>query len=107
MSVDDMLDMMGCFRREGKIMSSAAAQDMLDAGFGIDWIENTDLGTLYIKNGIWGSDSHQMEQSLAYFLPDDMDLVLLANSPVGNEDLFFHRVVKEIYLKNIESSLTS
>ena len=39
MSVDDLLDVMGCFRRQGTIMSPAAAQTMLDNGFGIDLIE--------------------------------------------------------------------
>ena len=36
--VDDMLDVMGTFRRGGTIMSQAAAQTMLDASFGIDLI---------------------------------------------------------------------
>lgn len=51
MSVDDLLNVMGCFRRQGTIMSPAAAQAMLDDGFGIDLTQSTDLGTLYNKNG--------------------------------------------------------
>ena len=54
MSVDDLLDVMGCFRRQGTIMSPAAAQAMLDDSFGIDLIEITNLGKLYNKNGLWG-----------------------------------------------------
>jgi hypothetical protein len=42
MSVDDLLDVMGCFRRQGTIMSPAAAQTMLDDSFGIDLIESDD-----------------------------------------------------------------
>jgi hypothetical protein len=174
MSVDDLLDVMGCFRRQGAIMSPGAAQTMLDDSFGIDLFESTNLGTgrkvigervrvrmrergaghpgrleqvlrdvggvrrdggevpllvlggggecgvggdgavyyrqqdtadaevhvlapvgtpatspsslgepagLYNKNGLWQSGAGQTEQSLAYFLPRDMELVVLANSP--------------------------
>jgi hypothetical protein len=101
MSVGDLLDVMGCFRREGKIMSPAAAQSMLDASFGIDLVEPTNLGALYNKNGWWGAGGGQVEQSLAYFLPRDMELVVLANSPIGNAGLFFRDVVTNIYLDNI------
>ena len=101
MSVDDLLDVMGCFRRQGTIMSSAAAQTMLDDSFGIDLIESTSLGTLYNKNGLWQSGAGQTEQSLAYFLPRDMELVVLANSPIGNPGQFFRDVVTNIYLDNI------
>jgi hypothetical protein len=101
MSVDDLLDVVGCFRRNGTIMSTAAAQAMLDSGFGIDVIEATPLGTLYNKNGAWGAGSGQMEQSLTYVLPRDMELVVLANSPIGNPGQFFRDVVTTIYLDNI------
>jgi CubicO group peptidase (beta-lactamase class C family) len=101
MSVDDLLDVMGCFRRQGTILASAAAQNMLDASFGIDLIESTNLGTLYNKNGWWGAGSGQVEQSLAYFLPRDMELVVLANSPIGTQGLFFRDLVTNIYLDNI------
>lgn len=101
MSVDELLDVMGCFRRAGTIMSPTAAQTMLDDGFGIDVIESTNLGTLYNKNGLWQSSASQTEQSLAYFLPRDMELVVLANSPVGASGEFFRDVVTNIYLDNI------
>jgi len=101
MSVDDLLDVMGCFRRQGTIMSPVAAQTMLDAGFGIDLIQSTSLGKLYNKNGWWGAGSGQVEQSLAYFLPRDMELVVLANSPIGMQGQFFRDLVTNIYLDNI------
>jgi hypothetical protein len=101
MSVNELLNVMGCFRREGSIMAPAAAQSMLDNGFGIDLIEATNLGTLYNKNGLWRSGATQTEQSLAYFLPRDMELVVFANSPIGTSDLFFRDVVTNIYLDNI------
>jgi len=101
MSVDDLLNVMGCFRRQGTIMSAAAAQAMLEASFGIDLIETTSLGKLYNKNGLWGAGSGQTEQSLAYFLPNDMELVVLANSPIGNPGQFFRDVVTKLYVDNI------
>jgi hypothetical protein len=101
MSVDELLNVMGCFRREGTIMSQTAAQTMLDDGFGIDLIESTNLGTLYNKNGLWQSGAVQTEQSLAYFLPRDMELVVFANSPIGASSQFFRDVVTNIYLDNI------
>ena len=101
MSVNDLLNVMGCFRRQGTIMSPAAAQAMLDNSFGIDLIESTSLGTLYNKNGLWQSGSLQTEQSLTYFLPRDMELVVLANSPIGAPAQFFRDVVTNIYLDNI------
>ena len=104
MSVDDMLSVMGCFRRQGTIMSVTAAQNMLDASFGIDLIKSTSLGTLYNKNGWWGAGAGQVEQSLAYFLPRDMELVLLANSPIGTPPpsiSYFRDLVTQTYVDNI------
>jgi hypothetical protein len=101
MSVDDLLDVMGCFRRQSTIMLPAAAQAMLDDSFGIALIENTNLGKLYNKNRFWVSGAGQTEQSLAYFLPRDMELVVLANSPIGNPGQFFRDVVTNIYVDNI------
>jgi len=101
MSVDDLLDVMGCFRRKGTIMSATAAQTMLDQSFGIDLTQSTGLGTLYNKNGLWQSGAGQTEQSLAYFLPRDMELVVLANSPIGTTREFFRNVVTNVYLDNI------
>ena len=101
MSVDDLLDLMSCFRRQGTILSTEEAQTLLDSGFGIDLTESTELGKLYNKNGLWQSGAGQAEQSLAYFLPRDMELVVLANSPVGSPAQFFRDVVTTAYLDSI------
>jgi CubicO group peptidase (beta-lactamase class C family) len=103
MSVDDLLDVMGAFRRKGTIMTAQQAQTMLDYGFGIDVRLSTPLGTLYNKNGAWGDAGGHMEQSLAYFLPNDMELVVLTNSPVGSPGKFFRDVVTTLYLANIKT----
>jgi len=105
MSPDDMLKVMGTFRRKGTIMSVAAAQAMLDAGFGIDLTLPTPIGTLYNKNGLWGNAGNQIEQSLAYFLPRDMEMVILANSPLGSPAEFFRDVVTNIFVDNIRPRL--
>ncbi len=101
MSVEELLNIMGTFRRAGTILSQTAAQAMLDNGFGIDVIASTPLGTLYNKNGRWQDGSVRVEQTLAYFLPRDMELVVYANSPIGTADTFFRDLVSKIYLQNI------
>jgi CubicO group peptidase (beta-lactamase class C family) len=103
MSVDDLLDIMGALRRKGTIMTAKQAQTMLDAGFGIDVKMSTPLGTLYNKNGAWGDGGGHVEQSLAYFLPEKMELVVLTNSPVGSPGKFFRDVVTTLYLANIKT----
>jgi CubicO group peptidase (beta-lactamase class C family) len=104
MSIDQLLVVMGTFRRKGTIMPPSAAQTMLDDGFGIDMISNTPAGKLYNKNGLWhdASTNGRTEQSLAYFLPEDMELVVLANSPIGNPEQFFRSVVTQVYVDHIK-----
>ena len=102
-SVDDLLNVMGTFRRGGSIMSTTQAQLMLDDSFGIDLTQTTPLGKLYNKNGLWQDGSAHVEQSLAYFLPQEMEMVVLANSPIGAPAQFFRDVVTNVYLANIKS----
>jgi CubicO group peptidase (beta-lactamase class C family) len=104
LSVSDLLNVMGTVRRAGSIMSTTAAQTMLDSYFGIDVISTTPLGKLYNKNGLWQSGSGasaKIEQTLAYFLPLDMELVVFANSPIGVANTFFRDLVTNIYIANI------
>jgi len=107
MSVNDLLAVVGTFRRAGTIMSSAAAQIMMDAGFGLDVIQSTPLGTLYNKNGLWASGAGQTEQSLTYLLPRDMELVVLANSPIGDPGQFFRDIVTNLYVNNVAPEFTT
>jgi CubicO group peptidase (beta-lactamase class C family) len=102
MSVDDLLNVMGAFRRQSAIVTPAQAQTMLDNRFGIDVVTSTTLGNVYNKNGFWMDGSGHTEQSLAYFLPQDMEMVVLANSPVGYPSQNFRDVVTSIYLANIK-----
>lgn len=104
LSIDQLLDVMGAFRRQGTIMSPSEAQTMLDDGFGIDVIANTPTGKLYNKNGLWhdAQTNGRTEQSLAYFLPEGMELAVLSNSPIGNPEKFFRGVVTQLYLDHIK-----
>ncbi len=101
MAVDELLAVMGTFRRAGTILSPFQAQTMLDSGFGIDWTVSTRLGTYYAKNGFWYDSANQTEQGVLFYLPHDMELVLLVNSPVGAPAQFLYTVVADAYTNNI------
>ena len=102
MSVDELLAVMAAFRRGGVIVGTAQAQSMLDDGFGIDWSEPTPLGRYYAKNGFWYDGAGQMEQGVAFFLPQNMELVVLVNSPVGSTGEFLYTIVSETFTAHIE-----
>jgi CubicO group peptidase (beta-lactamase class C family) len=102
MSVDELLKVMATFRRSGAIVSTAQAQAMLDDGFGIDWSVQTPLGPYYAKNGFWHDNSGQTEQGVAFFLPLNMELVVLVNSPVGPMGQFLYTVVSDQYIAHLE-----
>jgi CubicO group peptidase (beta-lactamase class C family) len=101
MSIDELLDVMGTFRRKGTILSQKAAQTMLDSEFGVDLFEDTPAGRLYNKNGRWTLNKAQTEQALAYFLPEDMELAVYANSQIAQPPKFFRDVVTNIYLGHL------
>ena len=116
MSVNQLLSIMGTFRRGGTIVSSQQAQTMLDNGFGIDWTVGTSAGgSYYAKNGLFwtasSNNSWQTEQGVAFYLPEDMELVVLVNSPVGvvpnstppplTFGEFLYSVVSDVYEANL------
>lgn len=103
MSVDELLRVMATFRRNGVIVSTAQAQAMLDDGFGIDRSVATPLGNYYAKNGDWEDGSGHREQGVAFFLPLNMELVVLVNSPVGEgpQDQILYTVVSDAYAAHI------
>jgi hypothetical protein len=101
MTVDEFLAVMGTFRRSGTIMSQSDAQTLLNHGFGIDWTVHTPLGTYYAKNGRWLDGSGHEEQTVAFYLPREMELVLFVNSPVTSADDFLYNIVSNAYTGNI------
>ena len=116
LTVNDLLNVMGEFRRGGGILNSADAQTMLDNGFGVDpFIDGVALptakttlaGNMYCKPGDWRDPNNRDEQSLAFFLPDDMELVVFVNSMVDGQTGAtnkFRRVVTNAYLDNLVPS---
>jgi hypothetical protein len=101
MTVDQFLAVMGTFRRSGTIMSQSDAQILLNNGFGIDWTVNTPLGTYYAKNGRWSDGSGHEEQTVAFYFPRELELVLFVNSPVTSGDNFLYSIVANAYTGNI------
>jgi hypothetical protein len=93
---------MSAFRRDETIVTAAQAQSALDAGYGIDWIGATPLGTYYAKNGGWGDAGGHVEQCVAFFLPQDIELVVFVNSPIGTGNEFLMGQVLQHYLDNVK-----
>lgn len=103
LSIEDLLGIMGAFRRENTIVNATQAQAMLDAGYGIDLIESSPLGTMYAKNGGWTSGNSQTEQCVAFFLPQGIELVVYVNSPIGTAPgQFLMGNVAQYYIDNIK-----
>lgn len=100
-SVNELLNVMHGFRRKGTIMSSTKAQGLLDGNLGVDWGAETPAGKMYTKNGRWRNNL-RTEQSVAYFFPQNIEMVLFVNSPVGSADDFLSDIVKVTYLNNLE-----
>lgn len=107
-SVHDVLDVMGTFRRKGTIVSRAKAQEALDAGLGIDVTDETPAGKMYLKNGWWGGGGQDanaewhVEQAVAAYLPDEMELVVLVNSNVGVPAASLTQTVRTAVANNVE-----
>ncbi len=101
MSVDDLLKIMGTFRRGGAVVSPTQAQSMLDSGFGLDLNRSTPLGNIYGKNGGW-SNNGRLEQSAVYFLPEDMEMAIFINSPVGAGTSWFLGDAANLFASNIK-----
>ena len=106
-SVNDVLNVMGTFRRKGTIVSAAKAQASLDASLGIDRIDDTPAGKMYLKNGWWGGGGKDganwhVEQAVAAYLPDDMEAVVLVNSNIGPNGASLTTTFRNAVLNNIE-----
>lgn len=106
MSADQVLSVMAHYRHTDSIVPRSHAQSAMDARLGLDVRSQTPAGLLYNKNGLWRSNN-RTEQSLAYFLPNGMELVVFANSPIAPIDsegsgVFFRSLVTNIYLANLE-----
>ncbi|WP_129338504.1 tachylectin-related carbohydrate-binding protein [Cellulomonas endophytica] len=96
LSVDEVLRVLGTLRRGGAILPEPAVRTMLDRGFGVDGPIATRGGRIDQKLGWWTSGT-RVQQSLAWFLPEDMELVVLANSGQGAANVHLAGRVSTIY----------
>lgn len=103
MSVSEVLDVMGTFRRSGTIVPSSETSSFLNKSLGIDQRINTPAGRLYNKNGAWGPGDGRLEQSVAFFMPQDMELCLFVNSEIitGGKKMSLRQTVTDTYLANL------
>lgn len=104
LSVDDLLKVMDHVRRRNTIIPAARMQQALDSALGIDQIIDTPAGKLYNKNGAWGDGIGRTEQSVIYFFPNGMELVVLTNSPIGANSASLRGLVKDVFLNNLQNA---
>jgi CubicO group peptidase (beta-lactamase class C family) len=105
MSINDLLNVMGTFRRKGTIVPAAKANQAIEALLGLDQVIDTAAGKLYNKNGRWqtgSSASADTEQSVVYFLPENMELAVFVNSWVGAEQASLRGTIKNAYIANLQ-----
>lgn len=100
LSIKELMGVLHHFRRMNTIVSAATAQTMLDNCRGLNGKQDTDVGTIYWKKGGWAKGSRK-EQCVAFFLPDDMELAVFANSTIGNKGEKIDQVVIDRFVSAI------
>lgn len=100
-SVEELLKIMDQVRRKNTIVSSVRAQQILDAGLGINGSVSSPAGKLYYKTGYWGAGG-SVEQSVIYYLPEGMELVMLVNSPISGNNWSLGTLISDLYLNNLQ-----
>ena len=105
MSIDELLDVAGLFRRGNAGITPGQASNFLAMNYGVDGGANTAAGAVFHKNGLWRNTNNcsgrSSEQSLLLFMPHDMELALFVNSPVGSNCTFLRDLVLTLYMNNI------
>jgi len=102
MSVNDLLSVMGTFRRGGTIVSKTEAEEAIDSMLGLDQVFDTPAGKIYNKNGAWGDGAGNLEQSVVFFLPENMEVAVLVNSPIGTTGESLRNTVRIAYMNNLK-----
>lgn len=102
LSTKELLNVMNHARRKNTIISASQAQYMLDNSFGIDQMINTPAGKLYNKNGSWGNNS-RTEQCVAYFWPQEMELVVFVNSPIADSNFSLRNIVSKAFINSLSN----
>jgi CubicO group peptidase (beta-lactamase class C family) len=101
LSTKELLNVMGTIRRKNSIIPADKAQYILDNYFGIDQAIDTPAGKIYNKNGAWGTGDGKTEQCVAYFLPNNTEVVVFVNSKIGAQNFSLRGLVKDVYLNSL------
>ncbi len=101
LSVNEVLNVMNHVRRKNTILSTTQYQSLINNNFGLNGSVDSDAGKMYYKKGRWRGNG-KTEQCVAYFLPNDMELVIFVNSPVSQQGFDLHSLIRDIYLNSLE-----
>ncbi len=104
LSVNEVLDVMGTFRRKGTIVSPAKAKESIEARLGIDRVIDTPAGKIYEKNGRWQNGSgpnDDCEQSVAVYLQENMDLVVFVSSWLRRQ-ASLRNAIRDAYIASLQ-----
>jgi CubicO group peptidase (beta-lactamase class C family) len=100
---DELLDVVGEFRRGGGIVSQSRAREILNASYGLNSAVNGNssaAGRFYFKPGKWTRNG-QTEQALVMVLPEQIEVVIFVNSAIGPNDISLQTLGRTLYLNNI------
>lgn len=102
LSTKELLDVLGTVRRKGTILPASKTQYLLDNKFGIDQSIETPAGKIYNKNGSWGTGDGKTEQSVAYFMPGGVEVVVFVNSKIGSQGFSLRGLVEDVYKSSVK-----
>lgn len=100
---DELLNVVGQFRRGNSIVSPSRAREVFNASYGLNSSINgsTSLaGRYYFKPGKWGRNG-QVEQALVMILPEQIELVIFISSTIGPNDTSLQSLGSTLYKNNI------
>jgi CubicO group peptidase (beta-lactamase class C family) len=100
---DELLDVVGEFRRGGGIVSPSRALEILNASYGLNSAVNgnsSPAGRFYYKPGKWTRNG-QTEQALVMVLPEQIEVVIFVNSAIGPNDVSLQTLGRTLYTNNI------
>jgi len=103
MSPDELLDVVGEFRRGGGIVAPTRALEIFNASYGLNSQVNgrpSPAGRFYFKPGYWGAGM-QSEQALLMILPEQIEVAIFVSSMIGPNDASLQGLGQTIYLNNV------
>jgi len=103
MSPDELLDVVGEFRRGGSIVSPSRAREVFDASYGLNSPVNgraSPAGRFYFKPGYWRR-GNQVEQALVMILPEQIEVTIFVSSMIGPNDASLQGLGQTLYLNNV------